>query len=98
MNLLLHRKETMKAVLQVLVGLVLCVAIGAVLIYSSLPIFWEHEERLQHHVYPITWRSGGLAVLLLAVTQAISFLVFRCIRWGYTRTSDTHLGGGIKPI
>ncbi len=98
MNLWLHRKVTMKAVLQVLVGLVLWVAIGAVLIYSSLPIFWEHEERLQFHVYPITWRSGVLAVLLLAVTQAISFLVFRCIRWGHTRTSDTHLGGGIKPI
>jgi hypothetical protein len=92
MNLWLHRKETKKAVLQVLVGLVLWVAIGAVLIYSSLPIFWEHEERLQFHVYPITWRSGVLAVLLLAVTQAISLLVFRCIRWGHTRTSDTHLG------
>lgn len=85
-------KETMKAVLQVLVGLILWVATGAVLIYSSLPIFWEHEERLQFHVYPITWRSGVLAALLLAVTQAISFLVFRRIRWGHTRTSGTHLG------
>jgi hypothetical protein len=46
----------MKAALQVLVGLVLCVAIGAVLLYSSLPIFWEHEEPLQPNVYPITWR------------------------------------------
>ena len=94
MNLWLHRKEMKKAVLQVLVGLVLWVAIGAVLIYSSLPIFWEHEERLQFHVYPITWRSGVLAVLLLAVTQAISFLVFRRIRWGHTRTPDA----GIKRV
>ena len=87
MNLWFHReeKEIMKAVFQVFFGLVLCVAIGVVLIYSGLPIFWEHEERLQFHVYPITWRSGVLAVLLLAVTQAISFLVFRCIRWGHTR-------------
>ena len=76
-----------KAVLQVLVGLVLWVGIGAVLLYSSLPIFWEHEERLQFHVYPITWHSGVLAVLLLAVTQAISFLIFRGIRWGQSRTS-----------
>jgi hypothetical protein len=93
MNLWLQRKEeeTMKAVLQVLVGLVLCVVIGAMLIYSRLPIFWEHEERLQPHVYPITWRSGILAVLLLAATQAVSFLVFRYIR-GHTRTSNTHLG------
>jgi hypothetical protein len=87
-------KETMKTVLQVLVGLVLWVATGAVLIYSSLPIFWEHEERLQFHVYPITWRSGVLGVLLIAVTQTISFLVFRRIRWGHTRTPDT----GIKPV
>jgi uncharacterized membrane protein YbhN (UPF0104 family) len=94
MKLWFHReaREMMKAVLQVLVGLVLCVAIGVVLIYSGLPIFWEHEERLQHHVYPITWRSGILAVLLLAVTQAVSFLAFRRIRRGHTRTSDTHLG------
>jgi hypothetical protein len=97
MNLRLQRRETMKTVLQVLVGLVLGVAIGYVLIYSSLPIFWEHEERLQPHVYPITWRSGILAVLLLAATQAVSFLVFRCIRWGHTRTpcsSPSH----IKPV
>jgi len=82
-------KETMKTILQVLFGLALCVGIGAVLIYSSLPIFWEHEERLQFHVYPITWRSGVLAVLLLAITQAISFLVLRRIRRGHTRTPDT---------
>jgi hypothetical protein len=87
-------KETMKTIFQVLFGLALCVGIGAVLIYSSLPIFWEHEERLQFHVYPITWRSGVFAVLLLAITQAISFLVFRRIRWGHNRTPDT----GTKPV
>jgi len=81
------QKKTIKALLQVLVGLVLWVAIGAVLIYSSLPIFWEHEERLQPGVYSITWRSGVFAVLLLAVTQAISFLIFRGIRVGQSRTS-----------
>lgn len=90
----LQTRETMKTVIQVLVGLVFCIGIGAVLIYSSLPIFWEHEERLQFHVYPITWRSGVLAILLLAVTQAISFLVFRRIRWSHNRTSNT----GIKPV
>jgi hypothetical protein len=78
-------KETMKTVLQVLVGLVLCVGIGAALIYSSLPIFWEHED-LQSHVYSLTWRSGVILVVLLAVTQGISFLVFRRVRWGHART------------
>jgi hypothetical protein len=90
----LQTRETMKTVIQVLVGLVFCIGIGAVLIYSSIPIFWEHEERLQFHVYPITWRSGVLAVLLLAVTQAISFSVFRRIRWSHNRTSNT----GVKPV
>lgn len=88
MNLMPHRNEKVQVILQVFFGLVLCIAVGAVLIYSSLPIFWEHEERLQPHVYPITWRSGILAVLLLAVTQAVSFLVFRCIRWSHTRTRE----------
>jgi hypothetical protein len=86
-------KQTMKTVLQVLVGLVLCVGIGAVLIYSSLPIFWEHED-LQPHVYSLTWRSDVMLVVLLAVTQGISFLIFRRVRWGHTRTPDT----GIKPV
>jgi len=72
----------MKIVFQVLVGLVLCAGIGAVLIYSSLPIFWEHEEPLQPLVYSITWRSGVMLVVLLAVTQGISFLAFRRARWG----------------
>lgn len=71
----------MKTVFQVLVGLALCVGIGAALIYSSLPIFWEHED-LQPHVYSITWRSGVMLVVLLAVTQGISFLAFRCVRFG----------------
>jgi hypothetical protein len=86
-------KETMKTILQVLFGLALCVGIGAVLIYSSLPIFWEHED-LQPHVYSFTWRSGVMLAALLAVTQGISFLVFRCVHWGHTRTPDT----GIKPV
>lgn len=81
----------MKTVLQVLFGLALCAAVGAVLIYSSLPIFWEHED-LQPHVYSITWRSGVMLVLLLTITQGISFLAFRRVRWGRARTSDAHLG------
>jgi hypothetical protein len=83
----------MKTVLQVLIGLVLCVGIGGVLIYSSLPIFWEHEEPLQPHVYSLTWRSGVMLVALLAVTQGISFLSFRRVRWGRQhRTPDARLG------
>jgi len=69
--------EPVKALLQVLVGLTLCAVIGYGLIYSSIPLFWEHEEPLQPHVYALTWRSGVMLVLLLAITQAIAFVVFR---------------------
>jgi hypothetical protein len=64
--------------LQVLFGAVLCMAIAIWLFCSSLPLFWEHEDP-QPHVYSITWRSDVMFLLLLAVTQAISFFVFRRI-------------------
>ena len=67
----------MKTLLQVLVGLALCAAIGYALAYSSMPFFWEHEEPLQPYVYSLTWRSGAMLVLLVAITQAISFFIFR---------------------
>jgi hypothetical protein len=73
----------MKNLLQVLVGLALCAASGYVLIYySKIPLLWEHEELLDPGVYSLTWRSGVALVVLLAITQAISFIVFRRIRIG----------------
>ncbi len=72
----------MKTLLQVLVGLGLCAAIGYTLIYSSIPMFWEHEELLQPHVYSLTWRSGVMVVVLLAITQGISFIIFQRLRSG----------------
>lgn len=71
----------MKTLVQVIVGLALCAAIGYVLIYhSAIPLFWEHEEPLQPNVYTLTWRSGVVLLVLLAITQAISFLIFRRTR------------------
>jgi len=78
----------MKTLFQLFVGLVLCAAIGYMLIYSSIPIFWEHEEPLQPHVYSITWRSGVALVVLLAITQTVSFVLFR--RSGRTRPHDNN--------
>lgn len=74
----------MKTLLQVIVGLALCAAIAYVLIYSGIPIFWEHEEPLQAGVYSLTWRSGVMLVLILAVTQTASFFLFRRTRSGRT--------------
>lgn len=67
----------MKVFMQIFFGLALGVTIAIWLVYSSVPIFWEHEEPLQPHVYSITWRSGIFLLALLAISQAFSFLVFR---------------------
>jgi len=69
----------MKIVLQIFFGLLLCLPITAWLTYSSVTFFWEHQTA-QPHVYPVTWRSGLVFLLLLAVTQWISLIVFRRIR------------------
>jgi hypothetical protein len=68
----------MKAVLQILLGLALCIVIAVWLIYSSFSFFWE--SRYPDGSNPITWRSDMVLLLLLAITQGISFLVFRRIR------------------
>jgi hypothetical protein len=68
----------MKTVLQVLVGLILFGATVALFIYTQLPICWEHED--QPNVYTITWRSGIMVILFIAITQGISFLAFRRVR------------------
>ena len=64
--------------LEVLFGSALCMAIAVALLYSRLPLFWEQQD--QPHVYSITWRSDLVFLLLVAITQGISFLVFRRIR------------------
>lgn len=64
--------------LQVFFGVVLCIAIAVGWVYSPLPMFWEVED--QPLVYEITWRSALAFLLLFALAQAISFLVFRGLR------------------
>jgi hypothetical protein len=64
--------------LQVLSGLALCTAVAAWLIYSSRSFFWE--TRYPDGSNPITWRSDLVLLLLLAITQGISFLVFHQVR------------------
>ncbi len=66
--------------LQVLFGAVLCIAIAIGFLYSSIPIFWDPED--EPLVYAITWRSTVAFLLLLAITQGISYLVFHAIRKG----------------
>src|SRR5271157_1515504 len=61
--------------LQVLCGLVLFMAVAVSLIYSSHSFFWE--TRYPDGSNPITWRSDVVLLLLLAITQGISFLGFR---------------------
>ena len=64
--------------LQVLFGVALCMAIAVWLLYSSFPMFWEHESEPQVGVL-ITWRSSIAFLLLLGATQGISFFLFHWV-------------------
>jgi hypothetical protein len=65
-----------RVALQVCVGLLLCLTAAFLLLYSTVPMFWENAEAAQPGVYPITWRSSAAFLVLLAATQLISFAVF----------------------
>ena len=68
----------MKTAMQILVGLALCAALAYMLISSpNIPMFWEQEIPGDPLVYSITWRSYTALAVLLALTQVISFAVFR---------------------
>jgi hypothetical protein len=51
-------------------------------------MFWEHED--QPHVYTITWHSGALLVLLLAITQGVSFFVIGRILRNRKLSASSH--------
>ena len=65
----------LKVALQILFGLALCVWIGTFLVNSSLAFTWEHHYPFG--LNPPTWRSGLVLLLLIAITQWISFWTFR---------------------
>jgi hypothetical protein len=71
--------------LQVLFGSALCMVVAVWLLYSSVPMFWEQED--EPHVYSITWHSSVAFLLLLAITQGVSFLLFRLTRF-YRRRAE----------
>lgn len=65
--------------LQVLAGAAFCVVLAIPLLYSEIMFF---EKHLPDGSINIGWRADVLFFLLVAVTQWISFLVFRRIRAG----------------
>jgi hypothetical protein len=60
---------------QVFFGLTLCLALAVILTYSRFSFFWEIQYPDKSN--PITWRSGLLFLVLLAVTQWLASLIFR---------------------
>jgi len=67
-------------VTEVLVGVVLCAAVASWLIFSSHSFFWE--ARYPDGSSPITWRSDLVLLVLLALTQGVSFMIFQRLRPG----------------
>ena len=64
--------------LRVFLGLVLCVGIATLILYSSFSFSWEPKD--PEGTFPLTWRSNVVILLLLSITQGFSFLAFRLTR------------------
>lgn len=65
----------MKTVLQVVLGIALTIGVATLFLYTTLPIFWE--VRYPDGSYPITWRSGLVFLIVLAVAQLAAFFLVR---------------------
>ena len=75
----------MKAVIQIIVGIMVTVVICLLFVYTRLSLFWE--TRYPDGSSPITWRSGLAFLLFLVVGQLVGFFVAR--RMGRTGNHDT---------
>lgn len=64
--------------LEVFLGLVLCVGIATLILYSSFSFSWEPKG--PEGTFPLTWRSDVVVLLLVSVTQGLSFLAFHVMR------------------
>jgi hypothetical protein len=73
--------------LRVFLGLALCAAIATCLLYSIYSFSWELQE--SDGTFLLTWRSDGVILLLLSITQGLSFLAFRLIRLRSGRRHNT---------
>jgi hypothetical protein len=65
---------------EVLVGVVLCAGVASWLMFSPHSFFWE--TRYPDGSSPITWRSDLVLLVLLALTQGASFIIFQRLRPG----------------
>lgn len=69
-----------RVALQVLLGVALSLGAALAFLLTSLPLFWEQED--QPHVYSITWRSSIAFAIMVLLSQAASYAIFRLIRLG----------------
>ena len=67
----------MKAVMQIVIGIVVASVISLLFLYTRLSLFWE--TRYPDGSYPISWRSGLVFLLFLAVGQLVGFYIARRI-------------------
>jgi hypothetical protein len=73
--------------LRVFLWLALCAAIATCLLYSIYSFSWELQE--SDGTFLLTWRTDGVILLLLSITQGLSFLVFRLFRLRSVRRHNT---------
>jgi len=74
-----------KAVIQIIVGIMVTVVICLLFLYTRLSLFWE--TRYPDGSSPITWRSGLAFLLFVVAGQLVGFFVAR--RMGGTGNHET---------
>ena len=65
----------MKALIQIVIGIVVTVVVCLLLLYTRLPLFWE--TRYPDGSYPVSWRSGLALLVFIAAGQLVGFFVAR---------------------
>ena len=63
----------MRAVIQVVIGIVVTAVISLLFLCTRVSLFWE--TRYPDGSYPISWRSGLAFLIFLAVGQLVGFYV-----------------------
>lgn len=63
---------------KVLLGVLLAMAVGYSILFSSFPLFWESQY--VDGSYPITWRSDLVFLLVLAASEGVVFSAYRIVR------------------
>lgn len=70
-------RTSLKAVVQIVIGITVTGEICLLFLYTRLPLFWE--AHYPDGSSPLSWRSGLAFLLFLAIGQLVGFFIARRI-------------------